>query len=360
MFVWTIVALGTLAIAAALAAVSHHPLLYEWLVLAAVTVVSGAATLRMPSTNVTITVSDVFVFSALILFGPAAATLTVAIDAFVMSLRLAAAGALRPPIFLFNVAAPALAVSIAGSILYGWIDPRDSKSFQLVTLMGGLAVSAGVYFVLGTGLIAALMAIQRREPVVWMWRHRMLGLWPTYATGAYGAGLVAVYAHDRDPSVLAYLLPLPFILYFAFRATIGRVEDQMRHLGDTNESYQRMIEALAHAVDAKDQVTHGHIRRVQLACHELAQALGVTAPEQLRALDAAALLHDLGKIAVPRRLLRCLDVGSTLSLGPSTPRRDGHRPGTEGHNVRSGRRRRVRAATRKGGAHRARFGRLGH
>jgi diguanylate cyclase (GGDEF)-like protein/putative nucleotidyltransferase with HDIG domain len=63
------------------------------------------------------------------------------------------------------------------------------------------------------------------------------------------------------------------------------------------------IETLAMAIDAKDQITHGHIRRVQTYALGLASKMGVTDPELLRAIEAAALLHDMGKLAVPEYIL---------------------------------------------------------
>ena len=63
------------------------------------------------------------------------------------------------------------------------------------------------------------------------------------------------------------------------------------------------IEALARAVDAKDGVTHDHIRRVQSAALALARRLGVNDDLQLRAIEAAALLHDVGKLAIPEHIL---------------------------------------------------------
>jgi putative nucleotidyltransferase with HDIG domain len=64
------------------------------------------------------------------------------------------------------------------------------------------------------------------------------------------------------------------------------------------------------AIDAKDQVTHGHIRRVQLFSTQLARALGAS-DRDVQALNAAALLHDLGKLAVPEHILN--------KPGPLTP-----------------------------------------
>ncbi len=57
------------------------------------------------------------------------------------------------------------------------------------------------------------------------------------------------------------------------------------------------------AVDAKDQITHGHIRRVQVYAIELAKRLGVTDQQQLQSIEAAALLHDMGKLAIPEHIL---------------------------------------------------------
>ena len=57
------------------------------------------------------------------------------------------------------------------------------------------------------------------------------------------------------------------------------------------------------AIDAKDQITHGHVRRVQLYAGGLARAIGMKDQGEIRAVEAAALLHDMGKLAVPEYIL---------------------------------------------------------
>ena len=74
-------------------------------------------------------------------------------------------------------------------------------------------------------------------------------------------------------------------------------------MAQVNNLYLSTIETLAMAVDAKDQITHGHIRRVQVYAVELAQRLGVNDDRQLKAIEAAALLHDMGKLAIPEHIL---------------------------------------------------------
>ena len=86
------------------------------------------------------------------------------------------------------------------------------------------------------------------------------------------------------------------VLFFTYKWSMERVEKAEKHLAELKGTFLRTIEALALAIDAKDQVTHGHIRRVQRYTMALAEALGVTDENQLDALRAAALLHDRGNL----------------------------------------------------------------
>ena len=89
------------------------------------------------------------------------------------------------------------------------------------------------------------------------------------------------------------------------------MEDANSHLAALNSLYMSTIETLAMAIDAKDQITHGHIRRVQTYAVALAKGMGVTDDKLIRAVEAAALLHDMGKLAVPEYILN--------KPGPLTP-----------------------------------------
>ncbi len=99
------------------------------------------------------------------------------------------------------------------------------------------------------------------------------------------------------------IVPLLLVLYFTFKTAMGRVEDADRHVEQLNRLYLSTIETLAMAIDAKDQVTHGHIRRVQSHATSLAREVGVNDEKLLKAIEAAALLHDMGKLAVPEYIL---------------------------------------------------------
>src|SRR5207248_3778366 len=97
--------------------------------------------------------------------------------------------------------------------------------------------------------------------------------------------------------------PLLFVLYFTFKTSMQRLEDANSHVEQVNRLYLSTIETLAMAIDAKDQITHGHIRRVQTLAVGLARKVGVTDANLIKAIEAAALLHDTGKLAVPEYIL---------------------------------------------------------
>jgi putative nucleotidyltransferase with HDIG domain len=99
------------------------------------------------------------------------------------------------------------------------------------------------------------------------------------------------------------VLPLLAVFHLTLRSSFGRLDDARRHLGDLDRLYLSTVETLAMAIDAKDDVTHSHVRRVQAYAVGLARALNVTDDLTLKAIEAAALLHDTGKLAVPERIL---------------------------------------------------------
>ena len=83
---------------------------------------------------------------------------------------------------------------------------------------------------------------------------------------------------------------------------MGRIQDQQRHVAQVSDLHLATIEALALAIDAKDQTAQSHIRRVQVYAAGLARALGMPETE-IQGVKTAALLHDIGKLAVPEHIL---------------------------------------------------------
>ncbi len=82
-----------------------------------------------------------------------------------------------------------------------------------------------------------------------------------------------------------------------------RVTEAEKHLEEQEQLYMRTVESLALAVDAKDQTTYGHIRRVKIYATRMAELCNIKDPNELKAIKTAALLHDIGKLAIDDYIL---------------------------------------------------------
>src|SRR5205823_14721366 len=123
-----------------------------------------------------------------------------------------------------------------------------------------LIVFAVVYFGLNSWLIALAVAFERRSSPYRIWRENFLWLSLNYFSGASVALLLVVYTRDVDLRFIGVIVQLLFVLSFTFQSSMQRVEDTNRHLQQLNRLHVSTIETLAMAIDAKDQITHGHIR----------------------------------------------------------------------------------------------------
>jgi diguanylate cyclase (GGDEF)-like protein/putative nucleotidyltransferase with HDIG domain len=314
-YVATVIFAGLMAVAASVYALYLAPVKLHWLLLAGLTLLSGSFTIRIPTIPARLSVSETFVFAAVLMFGPAAATMIVVLDSLIISLWLGRRSQ-RPSRVLFNMAAPSLAIWIASHSFYflAAIEPLSHSPRPILPLLGPLVVLALVYFLLNSLLIAFAVAFEKGISAFAVWRDNFLWLSLNYFSGASVAALLLPYLQPEKPEfarVVGILLPLLLISYLTFKTAMGRVDDANRHLSELNRLYLSTIETLAMAIDAKDQITHGHIRRVQLQAVRLAKAMGVTGDKQIQAIEAAALLHDMGKLAVPEYILN--------KPGPLTP-----------------------------------------
>ncbi len=297
-------AAGVLVVTHSIVSIAGAPIEYGWLLLLALAGASGWATLRIPGMPISFSISDLFTVASAMLFGPAAGALTAGLDGLVLSLRMAVT---RRSVarLAFNVSAPALANFAAAHAFAALADDPGHVDGPLtaIRLLGALGVFAGVAYGLNTGLVATAVALDGRTGIADVWRRHFSGLWVNHLGGAFGGMLLMLLGRVHTLDVVLLFVPLPVILYMAFRHAVGRAEDQIGHLGKLNRVYVAAIEALAQAVDAKDQVTHDHVRRVQTRALELARALGVDGEAELQAIKAAALLHDIGKLAIPEHIL---------------------------------------------------------
>ncbi len=303
-YVVAVVAVGALVLGLSVRSLFAQPIGSEWLLLAGLTILTGSFSVKVPSINAYISVSEAFVFASVLLFGAEAGTVTVLLECLVILLWMKPQG--RPLYRMsFNLAAPSVAIWIAGKSFYllSGIHPYSQVFTPLPRLFLPLLAFTAAYFLLNSWLVAVAVGLETRRSPIDIWWKNFAWLSVNYFSGASVAALIVTYTQRLDFSTLAVIVPLLVVSYLTFRTAMGRAEDSYNHLAELNKLYLSTIETLAMAIDAKDQITHGHIRRVQIYAVGLAKHLGVTDGQLLKAIEAAALLHDMGKLAVPEHIL---------------------------------------------------------
>ena len=299
-----VIAAGASVIAYSIYDLWRFPVGSYWLVLLALTSFSSTFSIKIPNVSATISVSETFVFICALLYGPSPATIVIAIDGMIISIWRRHR---RPHQVLFNAAEPALSLFVAAHAFFWLSGLPNADRAQFPIDVGRnllpLAVFTFTYFLLNSGLNATIVALQGRKPLWPIWRQHFGWVLLNYFGATSVAALLVHNAREFNPTALGIVVPLLVISYLTFKTSMARVEESSRHVQELNKLYLSTIETLAMAVDAKDQITHGHIRRVQALAVGLARSLGVREDEQLKAIEAASLLHDMGKLAIPEHIL---------------------------------------------------------
>jgi putative nucleotidyltransferase with HDIG domain len=301
-YVGVITIAGAIVIGSSLFALPSTPFAREWGILAVLALIASRFPLRVPGQNAWFSISDTFYITSALLFGPAPATVTIAVDSMLMSHSFKTFSLRR---FLFNSGAPAVAFWTGAEVYY-----QLSAAQPLFGVRGpfdGLVFPVGcfafVYFVLNSWLTAVAISLEKQTSTVAVWRSRFAVLAFSYFASGSAAYLLLLLGEYLSVVALIAVVPLIAVINLALRSWTGRIEDAEEHLAALDKLYLSTIGALSTAIEAKDGVTSGHIHRVQHYAMGLAKAVGNLDEQTLKAIQAAALLHDTGKLAVPERIL---------------------------------------------------------
>lgn len=138
--------------------------------------------------------------------------------------------------------------------------------------------------------------------VATIWKERHFWMLPYFIAGAVLAGVFDKAKNEVGWQIPVLIVLMTFLFYRSYRLYMARLEDGRDHAEEMASLHLRTIEALALAIDAKDQTTHDHLERVQVYAVELGKDLGLD-QEHMEAIRAASLLHDIGKLAVPEHII---------------------------------------------------------
>lgn len=282
--------------------------LREWLIL--LFAVAGVAfigqhSLRIPRTTSTFSGRELMIFWAAVWLGmPGAVFLGVA------------CAAARYPLFrenqkdwLFGIASNCVAAYGAAFAAFLMINQtsevRIGASIETVGLplvVAAIGVMSGVHFLLSGFLNGLYLVLEDQES----FREIAKAAFARRIPGVLLTIPVAVLAHvlfiEFGTAFGFVVFPMTVIAHLAHRFHIQRLEQKTSEIGEASRVHLATVEALATAIDARDQVGVGHVRRTQIYSLGMGHILGLSQSE-LDALNAGALLHDIGKLAVPDHIL---------------------------------------------------------
>ena len=194
----------------------------------------------------------------------------------------------------FNLANSAISVFVAG-----WIYGYAKTAMPEPAALGALAVA---YHFANTFPVAGIIALTESIPVLPLFTRNYKWLLPYYAGGASLAWLIGTMPHAIQWEVPIICLPVVYLVHRSYNTHLTQMQQEKKHMQELNLVNLRTIETLALAIDAKDHTTHNHVQRVRLYSLEIGKELGLT-PDELEALAAASVLHDIGKLAVPEQII---------------------------------------------------------
>jgi diguanylate cyclase (GGDEF)-like protein/putative nucleotidyltransferase with HDIG domain len=202
-----------------------------------------------------------------------------------------------PVQLVFNFANLALSITVANAVFHS--SPAYNIGFRWPLL---LAAASTTYFAVNTMSVSGIIAITERRNPIRVWKECYLWSFPYYLLGALIAGAISVVNRSLGWQVAILVLPVVYWIYRSYRTYLDRLEAEKKHSEEIAALHLRTIEALSLAIEAKDHTTHDHLKRVQTYAVQIGKDLNLDGPE-LNAIQAAAMLHDIGKLAVPEHIL---------------------------------------------------------
>ena len=179
-----------------------------------------------------------------------------------------------------------------------------------------LLVAGCTYFLGNTVPLSVVIALAEKRSMRKTWLETYFWGLPYNLAGAGLVGIISFANHYIGWQNALLIMPVMYVIYRSYQLYLDRLEDQKkrveiearqvetekRHVEQVCALHLRTIEGLALAIDAKDHTTHQHLHRVRTYAVEIAKELGLS-EEESDAIRAAALLHDIGKLAVPDHII---------------------------------------------------------
>lgn len=278
----------------------------EFIGLLSFAIIASWRPIRIPNTCASVTAGDTFMFLGILFLGVHAAVLIGTIDSFISSRRTSkrvASWIVAPSMMAVTVFITGHAFWYALAAYSHVVGTTISDTpLRFSQIVAPLAVAAMIQYLLNSATVATLFALRRRQSIWRFWHDGYL--WTSWSFFAAAIAAAVIYGAITRFGFQYVLLSAPFIAatFFTYKIYFERVNAKTREASEACQLHLATVEALATAIDAKDQTTHCHVRRVEIYAAGMGQVLGLSDAE-IAALKAGALLHDIGKLAVPDHIL---------------------------------------------------------
>ena len=247
--------------------------------------------LKFTTERITFTLSDAFTLLVACRYGVLPAAFLAGLEGFVGS----RATVRRLSSNLFSAGMMSLAGGAGGAALAAMLAYTAAGAGGFTAIACALLVASLVQLAVNVGLLSTLLALRHGESVLSVWRNNFAWAVAMFLPTSTAASLMFLALQSGFLVVFVVGTPVLLTVYFVHRQYRDSVRSRMDALA---AAHRQTVEALAVAINAKDEVTHEHVLRVQTYAAGVARLLGC-AEADVEALRAGALLHDIGKIAVP-------------------------------------------------------------
>jgi diguanylate cyclase (GGDEF)-like protein/putative nucleotidyltransferase with HDIG domain len=265
--------------------------------------------LPLSRNGATMSLSFAFEFAVLLLLGPHATMVVAGVSAWV---QCAGSGGAKNPTYrtLFSMAALVVTALIASHVYLLLDGPLAIQA----PVTGGFATpvmaAAWIYFIFNTLIVATAVGLEDAQPLRRIWNEHLVWSALSFVVGAGAAGAGVALLQDRNAWAVGLLIVPLYLIHRTYGLYFERMDAEQGRVREVSDLHLATVEALALAIDAKDQTATAHIRRVQVFAAGIAEAMGMS-PDDVQGVRTAALLHDIGKLAVPEHILS--------KPGPLTP-----------------------------------------
>lgn len=306
--------LGILAIAAGMTisfslyqSLAYSP--KQWLILSVsvfICLIISQYQIKLPRMKSYISIREIVLFWSLIWLGIGGAVLLAATVSIANSpLRLK--NKLR---WLVDISVLCLATFFSGNFLYFILRytfeflefPIAYTPINALALFGAMVVMGVIHFGLYAILFTLFLRIEENYAASTFWKIN--GLTSTIVGVScivlvFGLHLLTVYF-----GLLFALLFLPLTVFVHLAYTFHKqlLAQKTKEITEASRIHLATVEALATAIDARDQVGRGHVSRTQIYAVGIGKILKLS-DDEINALNTGALLHDIGKLAVPEHIL---------------------------------------------------------